>query len=336
MAGPDRPRSPRSTTSALVADALAVARALALVVLVAELGVRVVRPSLPIQVVRAGEVNLRRGPGGVPVWESRDAPFVERCAGAAGTTLRILVVGSSISAGTGTPIGSDFPARLAPELAGRTGRRVCVLNRAQPAFTFEAKAATLAANVRRDRPDLVIYEAWANDGARYRLLGDAAYATSDLRVDGDGYPDAFGLPPGLSQPLFRNSRLYETLSLRLAGRTGEHPPFPADRIYAEVVVPVRAAGADVLVLTAVALDRPFESAPDLFEREVSAMTERHAVPYVSLRDLLRGLAPESVRLDPCCHFAADGAAEVARRLAPEVATWLARPRDDGPVSGAGR
>lgn len=285
------------------------------------MGLRCVNLRPSIQIVRPSQsTQVRTSVDGVPVWEPTVDTSHADCLAKSTQATRLEAYGSSITAGTGASPGRDWPARLS-EWMTTSGATVCVVNRAQPGFTLDAKIATFHETLARDRPELVLFEFWANDAHPYYLLGNTAYGIRSMKMDLEGWPLAFPLPTALSRWLFVNSRLYETLSLAFVAEAPDtSDPWRglAKRFVLEVVAPARAAGSTVVVVTAVPLSSPFSDAPEEFETAMQSLAEQEGLPWVSLRELLADQRPEDVRADACCHFSDSGTELIGKRLAPAI------------------
>lgn len=271
--------------------------------------VRVIVPTPRAQVLDAARLATLGDVDGVPVWTvPSDRPVgLPECVD--GEQPQVILAGSSILFGSGVKSPETLEARLRERLPD-----VCVVNLAQPAFGAQQKGAVVAQWLQAHRVDLLVWEAWRNDPARYVRDGDlivSAVADVDERDEGST----------VHRALFRDSRLYRLGALAWAPAAEEAPP---SRVWKDQVVPivdrtvqlVAAQDGQVLIARFPALDVSFETSADGF------------APYglldplgVQVVDIARALAVEdheALRFDPCCHYNGDGLRAVAEVLAPLI------------------
>ncbi|MCB9665175.1 MAG: hypothetical protein H6732_13780 [Alphaproteobacteria bacterium] len=314
---------------------------------------RVVQPRPRVQVVRSG---LRDGldfalrwVDGVPVWPSPadDLRHNRGCVDDPERT-RWLVLGSSILAADGLAPEEAFSLRL-QEALGEAGRPACVVNLAEGAYTFQNQAAVAAEALPEVRPDVVLWEIWANSPGTWVRVGDTAYRFQHLAVSEDGTPNPLGLPGTLHRGLLGTSRLYEAGVLALVAAqepvsTGEWERLLATAL-PDALAAVRAQGATLVLALAPPLDQPFAAWTAARRRaegltlaawytRVEAWARAEGVAVVALDELLADHDVEALRLDPCCHYDVAGQQVLGDALA---AWWLehaqASPSEDGEAPG---
>jgi GDSL-like Lipase/Acylhydrolase family len=312
---------------------------LALFVFVAglELVFRLAKPTPRFQPIRASSSNLLEDRDGIPVWqepgtkERRNEACLEKNPNA----LDLAFFGSSIFFGSGLSPNETFTTLLQQKLDARFGAgAACVLNYAEPGFSAPNKWALARDVLPRLHDAIVIWEGWDNDPFPYVFLGSAAYALRNARVNAAGYPDAFRLPPALNDFLFRHSRAYEYSSLAFVP---EQPGPEWNDLLRIRVLPfldqllglVRQKGAELIVVPAPHLDRPFR---DQIESDMHRATrqwaQKNGVDYDELAKLLADRDPATIRLDPCCHYNAAGHRLLAERmldlLLPKISARLGK------------
>ena len=123
----------------------------------------------------------------------------------------------------------------------------------------------------------------------------------------------FGLPGVLNAPLFRNSRLYEYLSLRLAPRKPSQivdywQPYFAERLPALVKF-ARLQQARLILVLCPPLNRSFKDFqrnPMPEYRTLMELAALNGIDAIRLDEALIDRDYRELRLDPCCHFNAKG------------------------------
>lgn len=281
-----------------------------------EITMRIVRVTPRTQIVREHGLHTVDG---IPVWEGSTDRQNRGCVEEHPERRRILVFGSSISYGTDLTADETFTAALQARLnALRPTPGFCVLNFAQPGFQFEQKNVVARAEVPRYRPALILWESWV-EWRRLRMIGDTAYSVSDYALRPDGFIGISGVPAPLNRALFLHSRLYEYLALAY----GDLARLPAERenmlAFAnghlpETVQLAESMGSKLVFYFAPPLDRPFAdtaASPTPSNLVLLDFARARGIPaYVLAQELLEQDHLE-LRLDPCCHFNAEG----HRRLA---------------------
>jgi hypothetical protein len=305
LAAPPSQRPSRRYTAALV-----LLGALAGLVL-AEIWVRRGGWVPPLQIVRGYGLH---SVDGVPVWEEATDRQNRACAEQHPERTRILFFGSSITFGVSLTAQETFTTALETRLnQWRPTPGFCVLNFAQPGFSFEQKYAVARAEVPRYRPALIMWEDWA-EWADYRMIGDAAYGTGNLRVRPDGFVGMVGVPDPLNRLLFLHSRLYQYLVLAF-GETEDRPPGPhgvvvfANTRLIQVPRLAQSVGAKLVMYLATFLDRPFAefaaSLPD-WHAILLDFARTEGIPAYPLQRELLDEDYLALRLDPSGHFNAAG------------------------------
>ncbi|MEY3214344.1 MAG: hypothetical protein RIT28_4825 [Pseudomonadota bacterium] len=279
-------------------------------------------------------VELLRTPWGT-TWKSHDADVNPvSCPGGApqADDLHVVLVGSSIVHGAGLDDPQDRPgAALYRALAAKTPGRVCVEVIAVPGSTFSTQVP-LARHQLAGRPkaDLLIWELWYNTPNTLTDLGGLLVNSGTLAADDGGPPNPLNLPRGLHYGLFAHSMAYVQLSLGLAPTHNPQLKDPWIWFVAEGLGEARRLAdehAEALVWLAMpSLDRPFPeqaAAPAESYQRVQAALDAQNVPMWSVAALWADTPPEAVRLDPCCHYNADGAERLGALLAGPILAVVA-------------
>jgi hypothetical protein len=306
-------------------------------VFIAEACVRAGKWTPRVQIVRGRGLH---SVGGVPVWEQSTDRHNRACVEQHPERTRIVFFGSSVTYGTDLTADEAFGKALEARLNERRPTPgFCVLNFAQPGFAFEQKYAIARAEVVRYKPALIMWEDWV-EWPEYRLIGDAAYATADLRVRDDGFVGMWGVPDVINRVLFRHSRLYEYLVLA-AGERMPRVPGPhgvvlfANNRLIEVPRLAQSVGAKLVMYLAPPLDQPFsETATALPEWHAILLdfAREHGIPAYPLQRELIDQDYLQLRLDPCCHFNAAG----HRALVPIMERIVLGQLDGGSPGAASR
>jgi hypothetical protein len=272
---------------------------------------------------------------GVPVWEDATDRYNRVCIDSHPERTRILFFGSSITFGIGLTAEETFTTALEAQLNQvRPTPGFCVLNFAQPGFSFEQKYAVARIEVARYKPALIMWENWT-EWADYRLIGDTAYGVGNLRVRDDGFVGLRGVPDGLNRLLFLHSRLYQYVVLLFGepvppGQEQGVTEFVNERL-SQVPLLAESVGAKLVMYPAPPLDKPFSDTaavlPDWHARLLEFAEARGIPAYPLQRELIDQDYLE-LRMDPCCHLSAAG----HRALVPIMARIIlgqldARPSD---------
>jgi hypothetical protein len=283
-----------------------------------ELWFRIVKPPPRRQMVRS--THCVRTAFGVPIWGCENRERTDRhnraCVEQHPERTRVLFFGSSITYGSNLTASEAFTTALEARLNElRPTPGFCIMNFAEPGFSFEQKFAAARTEVPRYRPALILWEDWA-EWSTYSMIGDTAYGTTGLRIRPDGFIGLEGVPDGINRFLFTNSRLYEYIVLIYAEPNSERPSREIDTAEAfiktrlvEVPRLARSVGAKLAFYLAPPLDRPFTetvaSLPDWHEVLLDFARAQH-VPAYTLQQELLSHDYLTVRMDDCCHYNAAG------------------------------
>jgi hypothetical protein len=317
---------------------IAVGLALAATVVLAEVGLRLVRPTPRVQIVRAG-VLTELDPGevagdDVPLWRTSfdDPRHNEACLEDNPGARVWVVLGSSILAADGLAPSAAFNLALQERLRPELGP-LCILNLAEGGYTFDNQLAVAREAIPRLEPELVLWEVWENSPFRWAMVGGHAYRFQHVAVGADGLPNPMGVPSAVHRTLFSRSRLYEYSVLALVERPADAASDPWNSLLDDRLDEARAlveAYGELVVVFAPHLDMPFEERIAAREARTSPLDRHYAdveqwargrgVESVYLDVLLRDLDVTDVRLDPCCHYNVEGHLALADRFA----TWWSR------------
>ncbi len=303
-----------------------------------ELAFRVVDPPTRAQPVRDTESNELWLVEGVPLWRQRQdvrTRVDQPCRDSNPQALDVVGLGSSILHGVGVDPAQTW-APILRDILAEQGVEACVHNLSAPAYGAAQKQHLL----RESLPALpairvVIWEVWGTDVMDYRMLGSMAWRMSDLVVDAEGYPNPLALPSPLNRQLFQRSAAWRYTILGLTPAQ-ERPVHDWDSVLAGPVSEAHRVARDndatLLLLVMPPLDRPFattaDDPKDKLRMRFQAWAEARAdqgVVLLSLAELLRDEDVEALRLDPCCHYNADGQRRIAEVLAPAVLDALQPP-----------
>lgn len=282
--------------------------------LAAEAWIRISKPVPRAQVVRGNGLHMLDG---VPVWEYAVDRYNRECAERHPQRKRILFFGSSITFGSDLSAEEVFTTGLEARLNQlRPQPGFCVLNFAQPGFSFEQKRVIAQREVARYRPTLILWEDWV-EWLDYKQIGDAAYGVGGFVVRPDGFIGIAGVPDAINRFLFLHSRFYEYATLTM-GESSIRVPGPSeDEVVAEFVakrlgqIPqlAQASGAKLVMYLAPPLDQSFpETATNLpgWHSLLLEFARQHNVPAYPLQRQLVDRDYLELRLDPCCHYNASG------------------------------
>lgn len=298
--------------------------------LTAEAAVRVFEPMPRMQVVRggaqkSGDVAYVRQLNGQPVWEHSDSEK-RQDPGCADDATDVVMLGSSILWGT----GYKHDQVVSHHLQERLGEDWCVRNHAQPAFVGKSKLAVAQAVIPEFKPEVVVWEVWANDNGGFSMVGEDAYNLETLVTDDHGYPvlSPVGVPGPLHRTLFEYSQLWWYLTLTFPAREpGAYETSwreLVDETLPEVKRLTEAHGGQLVLVYMPFLDRTFEESVT-FENEkmrgyqwTRAWADAHDVAQVHVARSWVDKDHEALRHDPCCHYAPAGHAELAALLEPTL------------------
>lgn len=280
-----------------------------------ELALRIAAPTPRVQAIRAAEVTSFELVDGVPFWAAEDPEVPHRCNSDARP--RAVFVGSSIFRGSGLGSGAEVFSSQLSELAPGW----CVDNVAEPAFTGPQKAiAAMRAIAVEPPPKRVYWEVWDNDPARWWSADGTAWNLVH-------HPTAPGWGPVRGQVaawLFVHSALWRTSLLAFAGAPGgDVDAFAAGlrRDLGPVLEVARARGVEVVVVVATPLDRSFVESvvhPNPMLGALWPFAKEQGVRWIRLALALQDEDVEALRLDPCCHFNAQGHRVLAVQFADDL------------------
>jgi hypothetical protein len=304
--------------------------------LVAEAFVRWFKPRPHVQVVRGYGLHLV---GNVPVWEWATDRYNRECAVQHPERKRVLFFGSSITFGSGLRADETFTMAL----EGRLNRLqpapgFCVMNFAQPGFTFEQKYAVARSEAARYQPAVIMWEDWV-EWMDYSMIGDTAYGTSGYKVRTDGFIGMAGVPDVLNRPLLLHSRFYEYLTLAVGEQIPRPPSAVEARAFATTRLPrvlqlAQDVRAKLVLYLAPPLDRPFSetaASPPDWHAILIDFGHAHGVPVYPLERELIDQDYRRLRQDPCCHYNAEG----HRALVPVMERIILEQLGDPSTADAG-
>jgi hypothetical protein len=275
-------------------------------VAIAEIAVRELKP-LPRGQIVGAEFGLRDLDGTL-VWGTIHDREHRPCVDAHPERVRIFFTGSSITFGVKLAEQEVFTSLLERRLNElRPNPGFCVLNFAQPAFGFEQKFAESHVEVPRYRPALLLWEGWAEWGP-YRRMGDIAVNVRGYRLRSDGYVGMLGVPDGVNHLLFDRSAFYRYADLAIGGRAmdPEANALVPEQALERVLSLANSVGAKLAVYPSTFLDRPFAESVDKVDRAYLAFAHQRGVAVYPLARELVNEDYVKLRLDPCCHFSAEG------------------------------
>ena len=261
---------------------------------------------------------------GVPLW-SRLEELVARVGDCEDDTRpQLWLLGSSIFYGSGLGEGDQHLA----ELLGKRLPEYCVRNFAQPAYSFSNQLTQLNETLKtEDPPAVLVWELWHNSVNQWTVDEDRAYNFGGRGPAGVRYPNPLGLGAALAEPLFRSSALYRHHAVRSGDdRWNRNSLERWDELARNQLNPavqrLRAAGAVVVLPRLPSLSRPFSETAAAVEDEYPSIREvvGDAAVHVNVAQGFadRGLSPEEVRLDLCCHYNSEGMEVLAATVAPAV------------------
>ena len=275
-----------------------------------ELGMRFTGARPPVQLIRGRGLHVLDG---VPVWEESPDRQNRGCPGRHPERAEVLLLGSSITYGSGLGADEAFSHLLEEKLNEQQPTPgFCVLNFAQPGFSFEQKYAVAKQEVVRYRPALVLWESWV-EWMDYAMIGRYAYGVTGYRLRSDGAVGIRGMPTGLNGFLFRNLRAYEYIALSVGEKGGlsfddQGRNFAKERL-GRVPALASSVGAKLAIYPATPLDRSFAetaASPPAWHDVIAEFGRSNGIPVYPLQQELLAEDPLKLRMDPCCHFNAQG------------------------------
>ena len=280
---------------------------------IGEVVVRELKLNPRAQIVTAE--GILRDLDGTPVWGKLHDREHRECVDEHPGRVRILFAGSSITHGVLVDEPDVFTSLLERRLNElRPSPGFCVLNFAQPGFGFEQKYAVARVEVPRYRPALLLWEGWWEWGP-YRMMGEAAVNVRGYRLRPDGYVGLLGVPDRINHLFFDHSAFYRYAALGI----GERGPDPdtlntlvSDEALDKLLPLAASAGAKLALYPSTPLGRPFAESVDAFDRAYLDFARKRGVPLYPLARELVNEDYRRLRLDPCCHFNAEGHRILAR------------------------
>lgn len=308
----------------LVEVALVVAATLA----VSEVILRLINPRPRVQISRPVLLDVPGGvfemAGGQPIWRhlGTEARWNEGCVRPG--TLNVLLVGTSITFGSGLGPADPFSVKAQALLDQQEPGRWCLLNVAQPAYTGAQKEAELALAIERWHPEVVLWELWGSDADHYTMIAGDAYNFGATELNAHGLPSLLPLPEPVETWLFVHSQLYQYAATALG--TGTRPDEERWADWAAGTLPrigetVSSSGARLGFFVPTRLDRPMaEMAADStrVERAATPWLTEHGAPVLRFAEALQDSDPADIALDPDGHLNAEG----HTRLAEPFVRWL--------------
>lgn len=257
---------------------------------------------------------------GVPLWQSGHPRYDDddlRRAGQDRDAFTVLGLGDSILYGVGQPKDATYLEQARQALAGRTSRRVDVLNLAVPGFNTAQENAVFAEVGEQIEPDLVIVHYWADDMHQYRVVGGYVVDIGNVSAEaGHLVVRALPLPAAINDYLLVHSRLYAVLTEAIVAERIREAPLDWSRVLdplAEINARAQRAGGRLLVLASVDLSGPTpRPVADLdVLRELAAA---RGIDVIDLSEWVRDVASADIAMDPV-HFNAAGHRLIGERLA---------------------
>jgi hypothetical protein len=156
------------------------------------------------------------------------------------------------------------------------------------------------------------------EGPTYRKIGTTMYAVGSYAQDADGVPyvRSWPVPAVINSWLFRHSRFWEYAVLAMGAHAAEDDVLPYHR---RIIDETRAAGTQLVFGVFPDLQGPLSEGPrtkHAIHPPLRALAAEEGVPVVEVAELLGDVDVERVRLDPCCHYNAEGHALLGEVLAP--------------------
>ena len=267
----------------------------------------------------------------VPVWVSQ-APGAEAaanrdCVHHTDGQIDVLLVGDSIFYGVRLESEDRLAPLLQAKLAGALDRPVCVVNVAQPGYTFSNQEVVLSETIDTWPTRIVVLELWFNSINQFALLDGNAYNFGNLTVDEWGFPN-----PGISSQL--NRFLFEHLTSwrHIAVGYTEKAPRRSimwERFVTDKLEPLRQRLADqgihLVLAYATALGTPFSEGRPKEDQTYAIAREwaaENQVPELLFAEVLAEESTAEIGIDSCCHLSGKGMRMVSDALAPILASTL--------------
>jgi len=269
-----------------------------LTVLVAEAGLRVLRPTVRRQVFRVELLHGYRVADGVPVWTPnlRNPAVISRrnldCL--RDNRRRIVAVGSSITYGMWVE-----PEQTAHHLVERHLRAQspddwpCMVNLGSPGTPPAAHLATARDAAEAYKPELLLVEYPGGGHRTHTLVGDAIYDFDGACPDETGLPNPLRIPGSLNARLLTGSRLYEYALLALSP---DDPTCATPRSdFGELLDQYGELGMEVLVVIYPFMEsEPLSDQDDRFAH-IAAAAEARGMGHIDMWRALQQHPVETIR-----------------------------------------
>ncbi len=311
-------------------------------VLLLEIGARYLLPggpvhTEPVQADSAGAI-VEPLPDGQAYWEYRGAWGFDDRGIRTGRpepgkpSLRMTVLGDSVTYGIRVDYDQSFPFLLAGRLEPRVGP-VALTNLAVPGYSTEQERISLERKGMSPSPDLILLGVFPNDLAQYTVVGSTAYDIRVREVEGVATFELFPLPDGMSRFLTEHSVFYRFLTLRAmaaydlaSGR--DETQVAAAMAEMERIRQIAAGASSRLVIVLLPmLGRELSLGEDgltaRFYGQIRSWASNAGILLIDLRPLLAGYDLRALRIDECCHFSPYGHEVVAGLLSEQLGKILA-------------
>lgn len=250
--------------------------------------------------------------------------------------LRVIWMGNSIVFGSNVVREETFPylvgiaqQRSHPEL------RIEHVNLAVPGYDLIRYKLSLSRALKDVSADWVILGLWHGDMVALKVVG-RELVRADVKVV-DGVRVVHSLPFSETDVVAwsKRSRLFLVISALVGNLTVEarySPVGPTEKMARDLEEIRKLAvsyGTRLALIWFPPLDRPFEEqirrwseGRDDHHRTLFTVAEefsrRNGFPFLDLREAIRTVDVEEIRLDPCCHYNVTG----HRRLAETLLPWI--------------
>ncbi|MCB9681312.1 MAG: hypothetical protein H6733_07540 [Alphaproteobacteria bacterium] len=310
---------------------------LVLLVLVAEVALRVVQPAPRRVIFRESKIGPFTEVHGMPLWPDDDFGPIPRprlledrgCDPDGAFT--VVVLGDSIFNGVSVPSAEVGSVVLKHRLeAAHPGLRVCVFNAAVPGFSLYQSIAKATDTLDAWHPDVVLLELWGGAPQKPAHVGSSIYFFRGLARDERGVANPFHLPSGLNAALLAHSRLYEYALVAMPDdcRPCRLDLTPHRPLVDGLVDAVEGWGGRVVTFMPARLSSPFDDQPSAIALEASTWRDwiaERGLENVELWKALAAYDSADLALDPV-HLNAKGQAALAEvweaTIAPDVQRWL--------------
>ncbi len=277
---------------------------------------------------------------GVPLWEMDAKGVLQRqnreCVESTPDgRADVLLLGDSIFHGVRLLPEESLGAQLSVRLEETLRRPPCIVNLAEPGYSFQNEKAVAERYMAEIKPRIVLLEIWGNTSHKYRVFGDRAYNFGSLETDERGLPPVKWISSGINEWLFSRSALWRQISIRTAKRApGRMADVWRDMLRTEMEPFYRwVQEQDAILMLAYPtnLAAPF-SEPRKGELSlypvVQTWAEENNLATMYFQEVFKEEDYKEVRLDPCCHLNAVGTSKLADAMAPWLGAVL---RPENPV-----